>query len=575
MSLTLGLILLAAAALGLAENASLGGWRRLLGMAAAVAAPALLYFVLFPPAHEAPGHTLQVLTPGAATPPLPDAADLRTVALPGSVAPAGVERVPDLATALRRHGDATALRIVGDGLVAADRDAARGRALQFDAPPLPRGVIALEVPADIRAGHPFAIGGQVGQAQGLQLVLREPGGARQGPLALAADGRFRFTLFATRAAELSYELQLLAADGSELQRLAVPVQVRDGAALRLLLLSGGPDADLKYLQRWALDAGHTVDARISLSRGIAQQRGDASLSAATLAATDVAVVDDRAWNALDKAARTRLLAAADAGMGLLLRLVAVPDTALTAEWRGIGVGLDNADIATTLHLGGEIRQGATAAVQRLPLAAKGDALIPIARDGGGDAFAVARNRGQGRIGAWWLQGSHTLVTSGQAALHDALWADALDALARPRQPVLPAPPELSWQFERTVLCAREASLRVTAPSGAVTDVATRGAGDARWCGGYWPRETGWHTLQAGEAGSRFFVRAAADAPTLHQARTSAATRALAGAGGADASWVDASARVQPPGARWPWFLAWLLPTSVLWWLQRARRPRMD
>lgn len=568
-TLAVALILFAAAALGLAESARLNGWRRLLGLAAAVAAPALLYFVLFPPLREAPDHTLQVLTPGDTAPPAPDTADLRTVALPGSVAPTGVERVPDLATALRRHGDTTALRVLGDGLDAADRDAARGLALRFDAPPLPRGVIALDVPADIRAGHSFALGGQVGQAQGLQLVLREPGGALQGPLALDADGRFGFTLFAARAAELNYELRLLAADGSELQRLAVPVQVRDGAALRLLLLSGGPDADLKYLQRWALDAGHTVDARISLSRGIAQQRGDTSLSAATLAATDVAIVDERAWSALDKTARARLLAAADAGMGLLLRLVATPTAAQTAEWRGMGVGLDNADIATTLHLAGETRQGATAVLQRLPLIAKDDALIAVARDADGDAFAVARNRGQGRIGAWWLQGSHTLVTRGQGALHDALWADALDTLARPRQAVLPVPPALAWQFERTVLCAREATFRVTAPDGAVTEVATRGAGDAHWCGGYWPRETGWHTLQAGEAGTRFFVRAAADASPLYQAQTSAATRALAGAGPA-----HAPARALRPGARWPWFLAWLLPASVLWWLQRARRPHI-
>lgn len=570
LTLTIALLLLAAAALGLAESARLDGWRRLPGMAAAVAAPALLYFVLFPPLRETPDYTLQVLTQGAVEAPASDTVDLRTVALPGSVAPPGVERAPDLATALRRHGDAAALRILGDGLGAADRDAAYGRTLLFDAPPLPRGVVALDLPADIRAGHSFGISGQAGQAQGLRLVLREPGGARQGPLALDADGRFRFTVFAARAAELSYELQLLAADGSALQRLAVPVQVRDGAALRLLLLSGGPDADLKYLQRWALDAGHTVDARISLSRGIAQQRGDTSLSAAALAATDIAIVDERAWAALDKAARTRLLAATDAGMGLLLRLAAAPAAAQASEWRGLGIGLDNADIATTLHLAGEVRQGATAALQRLPLSAKGEALIAIARDAAGDAFAVARNRGQGRIGAWWLRGSHTLVTSGQAALHDALWADALDALARPRQAMLPVPPALSWQFERAVVCARDAALRVTAPSGAVTDVAARSTGDARWCGGYWPRETGWHTLQAGEAGARFFVRAAADAPTLHQAQTSAATRALAGASPA-----EAAARAPRSGARWPWFLAWLLPASVLWWLQRTRQPRND
>ena len=63
---------------------------------------------------------------------------------------ADVERVPDLATALRRHPGTQRVRVVGAGLEARDRDAVRGLALEFAADALPRGLVELDAP---RAGR--------------------------------------------------------------------------------------------------------------------------------------------------------------------------------------------------------------------------------------------------------------------------------------------------------------------------------------------------------------------------------------------------------------------------------------
>lgn len=599
-----------AALLGIVEMRAQSGARRWLGIAAALIAPALLYLALFPPLQAGHGRELVVLTPDAPTDFQAPAGAL-VVALPGSEA-AGVERVADLATALRRHADAQSLHVIGAGLSPADRDAARGLPLRFDAAPLPRGLVALEPPSAVQAGHAFAVRGRAAAAADQQLVLLEPGGRRQGPLKPEADGSFRFDAFAPRAAELNYELQLLDAGGTVLDRVDVPLAVREGRPLRLLLLAGGPDPDLKYLQRWALDAGHRVDARISLSRGIAQQRGETNLSAETLAATDIVIVDERAWGQLDKATRTRLLEAADAGLGLLLRLVAAPSPALLTEWRGLGIALQTTTADTGARLPGAAED---TTLQRLPLAANDPNLLPLARDRDGTAFAVARNRGQGRIGAWWLQGSAGLVPSGQANLHDQLWANALDVLARPRQPPQAAVPAWAWQDERVELCAATPSLRVTAadaPTGAANasgatgasgsadaaratapardthnaatgaaetarttadaakaprsavEILTQARGEGRWCGGFWPREPGWYRLQSSDVETPLFVRAAGTAVALHRAETLAAMRALPAA-------ATASPAALRPGPRWPWFLAWLLPASLLWWLQRRAR----
>lgn len=602
-------VLAIAALLGLVEMRAQTGVRRWLGFVAALAAPALLYLALFPPPQAGSGRELVVLTADAPrdfqAPP-----GALVVALPGSEA-AGVEHVADLATALRRHADAHSLQVIGAGLSPADRDAARELPLRFDAATLPRGIIALEPPSAVQAGHAFTLRGRVTAAPDRQLVLLEPGGRRQGPLKPEADGSFRFDAFAPRAAELNYELQWLDAGGTVLDRVDVPVAVREGRPLRLLLLAGGPDPDLKYLQRWALDAGHRVDARISLSRGISQQRGETNLSAETLAATDIVIVDERAWSQLDKATRTRLLEATDAGLGLLLRLVAAPSPALLTEWRGLGIALQSTTADTGVRLPGAAEN---TTLQRLPLTANDPNLLPLARDRGGNPFAVARNRGQGRIGAWWLQGSAGLVPSGQASLHDQLWANALDVLARPRQkPSVPVP-AWAWQDERVELCAATPSLRVAAVDattgtastsdtagtdaaraaaptdtsgtpdaaagaraetaraiadagstpGAAVAILTEPRGEGRWCGGFWPREPGWYRLQAGEVQTPLFVRKAGTAVALHRAETLAAMRALPAA-------ATAAQAAPRPGPRWPWFLAWLLPASLLWWLQRRAR----
>lgn len=556
---TLALVVLGGL-LSLAEARHQSGLRRLLAVACAVAASIFLYFLLFPPLQQQPGRSLAVITAGAtpaqiaALPP-----QLPRIALPGAPVSADAAQAPDLATALRRLPDVSALQVIGDGLAAADRDAVRGRALQFDAAPLPRGIVALEWPATILSGHSVELRGRVQQGGGAQLALREPGNP-QPQLQRADDkGEFRFRILARQPATLRYDLQLLGADGEAEQSLALPLQIEPGTPLRLLLWSGGPDPDLKYLQRWALDAGHAVKARTLLSRGLAQQRGEAALDAAGLAESDVLVIDERAWAQLDKAARARVLAAVDEGLGLLLRLDAAAP-AITAELRGLGLDLDSAEMDTKLQLP---QQAGEAALQRLPLQAKPDAAV-LARAADGRALGVYAGRGLGRVGAWWQQGTQSLVTSGQAALHDTTWAAALDALARPSRPRAAEAPAWIWRGERSLVCAGDAALAVQAEDGSRVNLIGQHGDDERWCAGYWPRQSGWHTLQAGEQQHRLLVRDADQAPSLHRAQRQESTRALAGSGTAQ------SLQRSLPGARWPWFLAWLLPSAVLWWLQRQR-----
>ena len=85
---------------------------------------------------------------------------------------------------------------------------------------------------------------------------------------------------------------------------------------------------------------------------------------------------------------------------------------------------------------------------------------------------------------------------------------------------------------------------------------------------FWPRAAGWFTVQSGRASQTFNVRAAGEAPGLHARILGEQTQRLV----IDAPEVARSS-VQPPripGARWPWWLAWLLFSAALWWFERSR-----
>ena len=162
-------------------------------------------------------------------------------------------------------------------------------------------------------------------------------------------------------------------------------------------LAGGADAESKYLRRWVIDSGSALASRISLSRGIEQRRNDTELTAQTLQATDLLVIDERAWAALAGASKTLIRSAVDEGMGLLLR-IGGPLSALTrADWAALGFAIEDADLPRSAYLldgGGDIE------VARLPLRVVADDSVALLSASDASVLARWRAHGQGRIAVW-------------------------------------------------------------------------------------------------------------------------------------------------------------------------------
>ncbi|KQN95518.1 MULTISPECIES: hypothetical protein [Stenotrophomonas] len=538
-------------------------------LALQLAAALLLRLALFPPRHAVPADTLLIATAGttaADMAAIPAAVRLR---LPEAPALTDVDRVPDLATALRQHPGTRALVVVGQGLPARDRDVALPP-LRFLPAAAPHGLVELQAPPPLAAGARFEVGTHVQGLPQARVELLDPAGHRVAIATPGEDGRVRLAASARDAGDVEFTLRALDAEGKVLDQLPVPVRVQAVAAPALRLLAGAPGPELKYLQRWAADTGATLQTGISVGGGV--QLGDApqAIDAASLARLDLLLLDERRLAALSSAQRTAIAAAMRDGLGVLVRMGgtldgdarrALREWELDARGGGQTATVQLRDIDT-----GDGGAAATLDVERFDLAFADTGVVPLLRAADGAAIGGWRAVGRGRIGVLPVADSYTLVLAGHADAHAELWNRVLATLARP----LPASPlatlpAWAWAGERTALCGLPAGTRIEAPDrGTTTLVADPHAGN---CSGWWPRQAGWHRAVAGDFSAGVRVIDPADARALHAQATREATSALRGSNG-----ITAASALPVPGPRWPWLLGFVLAAALLWWLERRPRP---
>jgi hypothetical protein len=544
----------------------------------------LLYFALFPPALPVAGGTLTVATQGSAR--FASAGKgAHLVALPEAPDVAGAEALPDLATALRRYPDTRRLIILGQGLVARDRDVARGRAIDYTSPPSRPGLIALAKPDRVAPGGTFAIGGQVAGLPQAQVELLDPAGRVTDAAAVDGDGRFSLTATARAAGTAEFTLRLRRADGGLVEQAVLPLRIEGDAAPRLLILAGAPGPEVKYLRRWATDAGYAVTVNMSAGGGIALGDAPVAINAASLRRYDLLVADDRAWTGLG-GARGAVLDAVRGGMGLLLRGSGPADGALRGQWRALGfdlsggngvapialpaslaadrartrAGIGSADIPADLNIGDDLLPETT----RMDGVPTGRDAVPLVQDAAGMPLAAWRALGAGRVAVWTGLDSFGLVLSGRGDLYGDWWSRMMATVVRPIAGSMPAFSGPAWVSERISLCGLKPGARVDDAPLAI-DPAT---GD---CAAWWPDRAGWHQLRRTDGSSAaFYIYPANALPAL---RTAQMRQAMTLLQGTDQKTDFATAARAFPGPSWPWLLGWLVASALLWWFERSRLGR--
>jgi hypothetical protein len=564
------------------------GWRLALLVVLQPACAALLFFCLFPPGTRTASGNLVVATAGAPQTALAKTGGA-TILLPEARRSFEGEAAPDLATALRRHPDVRNLHLVGAGLTPRDREAAKGLGVAFDPLPLPAGFIAIEPPARVAPGAGFQVGGQISELAEATVDLIDPAGRVTDTQTTDAQGRFVVSGTARSAGAATFVIRLRDGRGRTVEQADVPVLVESASATRVLIIGGAPGPEVKYLRRWAADAGFAVTTQVSAGGGVALADPPIAITAENLRRFDLAIIDDRSWEGLG-GGRAEVLAAVREGLGLILRTGGSPDDGARSQWRSLGFSMtgggETAPIALPAPLRPEVartRRGIAPPdavgleegddvlpeISRLGVAPGGSDVVSLVRDASGTTLSAWRASGRGRIAVFTGIDSFGLTLTGRSDLYGDWWGAMLTTVSRPAGGADLAFSSPAWVDERIALCGLGGAARVEAADGSVSELHIDPASPG--CAGFWPTMPGWHLLRRTLAdGSAqvwpFFVHPTDQLTGVRMARDRDATLMLRGPsqGGG-----EAAQGPEIPGSPWPWFVALLTLAAAMWWFERS------
>lgn len=551
----------------------------------------LLYLTLFPPFLPIGGETLLVAT--AETPRgVRVRPGERLVALPEAPTLADAERVPDLATALRRHSQVQRIRILGRGLHPRDRDRDAGMPAQFSALPLPRGLIRLEPPADTSAGSVFALAGEAHGLAGGSAELLDPAGRRIDRRVIGSEGRFTLGGTARAPGLAQFTLRLRGPDKAIVSNTPVPLRTFAERPFSVLLI-GAPSPEAKYLRRWAEDAGIALQSRLDAGGGVDLGGDGVRLDAASLRTADVVIIDDQSLAGLGSIARATLVQAVAGGLGVVVRMTSPASANARSTWRGLGLAVEGGSEFAPVALAPLAPDADALAFLRGPGSADvpdnvntlddlapelsrwvlrtGPDFVAAVSDADGAMLSGWQQRGSGRVAVWTVANSFALVLNGQADRYHQWWSDTIIAVSRPDSVFRPEVPPLVEAGERMAICRIAAGARVNGPDNVGTALTIDPAAGAKGCAAFWPAAPGVHAIvQAGRDGPQslgFMVLPQGAFKSIRARETGEATARW----GAQPIAPTTLAAPQRRGPAWPYFLGWLLVSAALWWLERRVR----
>lgn len=450
------------------------------------------------------------------------------------------DTVPDVAWLRRHHPGLDTLHVVGSGLDAADRTAARGLVVYVHANAPGRGLTQLAWTRAASLGQPVLVAGRIASAPATLVRLEAPGGTADSTRTDSLGG-FAFEVLPRAAGPHLYVMTARADGAAVAETLGVSVEPR--RLPRVLVLETAPSFETRHLKTWLGERGGEVAVRSLVARDAYRyeylNRSELPLRRLTTAAVsafDVVVTDGRTLASLSSAERAALkIAIADSGRGLLLR---ADDVVLGGS--GPLPDRDFFVAAPAARLAGPAERSSrlTWASRPVPVASWSlqdrFATRSVARTPDGSDVARVAPRGMGRVAITLVREPGRWLLAGDDAAFGEYWTRLLTPLTEgvrlPRWEVAGAGPAVTDAAVDLVLVAGDSATRtiITGPDG-VSDTVYLSRDPVepeRRRAAWWPREAGWHRIEGGGATLDLHV-VGGSSGELATARRIAATRRTA------------------------------------------------
>ncbi|MBC2839522.1 hypothetical protein [Robiginitalea sp. SC105] len=403
---------------------------------------------------------------------------------------------------LQVPGEVKTLYILGYGPQGYDHWQFAGHRCHFLGASPPAGIMGIQYRKTLGLGGDLSVRGLYSNApDSTRLLLLDPGGNPADSVLLAGEGVSEFQLRGVPKAAGDYVFTLEARDprGEVLSAEPLPVRIRTGNPLRLLILNTYPTFETKYLKNFLAGRGNALLVRSQLTRGrykFEYFNREATpvyrFSDKILSDFDAVIADWPSLQNLDPASlRAIEKRVAESGLGLFIQ----PDEDYFRQNPG------RAYFEFSAGPGESANPGEDGELERYPYFLSGPFTAREVQNPGSGPIGVVRPLGAGRVATTWLRETYPLVLDGKEAAYAQIWTTLLDAVVTAKGEAL------EWEALTGIPRVDEPfEFRVRT---GITDPEVRNSREARiplirevllpgnWQGRDYPRETGWNRLRAG------------------------------------------------------------------------------
>lgn len=286
-------------------------------------------------------------------------------------------------------------------------------------------------------------------------------------------------------------------DGEVLSNEPVPIQVKEGRPLKILMVNTFPTFETKYLKNFLTEKGHEVLARIQLTKGKYKFEYFNGASGTIYGFTsenlkdyDLLIIDTDSYTSLGRASKEAMEEiSASEGLGIFIQA----DEGLFRLSERQSPFRFNRDYVTEIALGQPVHT-----LPKYPYAFQQNLRTQEILM---DSVVVAAYLPiqKGKIGTTLLQNTYQLILDGKETLYARIWTKILNTIAREQETAvvwrsLTQIPKLDEPFEfelQTLLTDVEVTTEEGARIPLLQDILIPG----KFTGTVYPRKTGWNQLQ--------------------------------------------------------------------------------
>ncbi len=345
------------------------------------------------------------------------------------------------AVAALTNGAKQTIHVFGNGLASHELEALRGFPLDYHSPSMPTGFTSISWQSEVNSGEPLIVQGKYfnksqnnvkiilqGFSTHLDSVVVKPG----------ATQNLELTTVPKQLGRAVYSLTVKA--GEELlQEQKIPFTVLNAAPIRILVLSGTPDFENRFLKNWLFSRGYGIALRTTISRDkyhteLLNMEGSmpGRLNTGLLNNFDLVIGDATALAALGATEKSALRNAVEQqGLGVIVKA----DSIITTP------GIYNAGVrlrGSTVNHRQQVKLVAADSSLVLPVLdmdkpnyVSGTSLVrPMFGDNEGNLYVVAAINGMGRMIHTTLNNTYSWVLHGDTMAYRKLWTSLINEVAK-------------------------------------------------------------------------------------------------------------------------------------------------